>query len=160
MAVLFGEFDTRLDSKNRVAIASSIREQISPDEDGRDFIMILGPDRHVWLYPELYYRRLLSTMKRTPLPTRESTSLSLFFGMASPAKPDPQGRVVIPPKLRARARLTEEVTVVCNNDHLEVWPREDWDTRVQDGLESYGDMLFQAADRLAESMNGPQDVRP
>ena len=152
MALLFGEIETKVDAKHRLAIGLAFRELLHPEQDGRDFIMILGPDRHLWLYPELYYRRLLRTMRRSPLPTRDSAHFNLFFGMAALVRPDAQGRVVIPPKLLSRANTSESVTVVGNDDHLEIWPTDEWERHVEEGLKTYGEMLFQAAERMnAES---------
>ena len=148
MALLIGESETTIDGKHRLAIGYAFREQIDADQDGKDFIAILGPDRHLWLYPDRYYRRLLSTLKRSALPTRESAHLNLFFGMARVVKPDAQGRVVIPPKLISRVTLSKEVTVVGHDDRLEVWPRDEWEKHVDEGMETYAEMLYQAADRL------------
>ena len=70
MALLIGEFETTIDAKHRLAIGSAFRDQISPEEDGENFIFILGPDRHLWLYPGRYYKRLLEALKRSPLTRR------------------------------------------------------------------------------------------
>ena len=39
---------------------------------------------------------------------------------------DRQGRVLIPPLLRARAHLDTEVVILGVNDHLEIWSQERW----------------------------------
>lgn len=156
MALLIGEFETTIDAKHRLAIGSAFRDQISPDEDGENFVLILGPDRHIWLYPDRYYKRLVATMKRSPLPRRESAHFNLFFGMARVVKPDSQGRIVIPPKPLSRAVIADRVTVVGNDDHMEIWPEVDWEAHVEAALPRYGEMLYEAADRLsaAETDNG------
>lgn len=149
MALLIGEYEATIDSKRRLAICSAIRDQVVPDDDGENFILVLGPDRHLWLYPDRYYRRLLATMKRSPLPSRHQRKMDLFFAMARILKPDAQGRVVLPEKTMQRAMVSNEVTLVGNNDHIEIWPREDWERRVEEELASYGEMLYEAADLLA-----------
>lgn len=146
--MLIGEFETTIDGKHRLAIGSAFRDQINPDEDGHSFVLILGPDRHLWLYPDRYYRRLLATMRRSPLPRRDSAHFNLYFGMARMVKPDAQGRVVIPPKPLSRAMSAEKVTVVGNDDHLEIWPTDEWESHVEAGMANYGEMLYEAADRL------------
>ena len=148
MALFVGEFEQTIDAKHRLAIGSALREQIVPKEDGKDFILMLGPDRHLWLYPDQYYRRLLATLKRSPLPSREHRKIDLFFAMARFLKPDTQGRIVLPEKSMARAVICDCVTLVGNNDHIEIWPTDEWERRVAAELDSYGEMLYEASDRL------------
>ncbi len=148
MALLVGEFDTTIDAKHRLAINSALREQIDPDDDGRHFILVLGPDRHLWLYPDAYYRRLLSTMKRSPLPDRQTRRIDLLFAMARVVKPDAQGRIVLPEKSMQRSNLQSDVTLVGVYDHIEIWPSQQWQEHVEKALPDYGEMLYEAADRM------------
>ncbi|MBS3734982.1 MAG: hypothetical protein KGY99_08640 [Phycisphaerae bacterium] len=149
MAFFVGEFEQTIDGKRRLAISSGLRESIEPDEDGTNFILILGPERHLWLYPDAYYRRLMATMRRSPLPSREQRKIDLLFAMARLVKPDGQGRIVIPERSAGRADIAERVTLVGMRDHIEIWPADQWNTRVDAGLATYGEMLYDAADRLA-----------
>src|SRR6056297_1508774 len=99
MATFVGEFEQSIDdAKHRLAICSALREQIDAEEDGKNFILVLGPDKHLWLYPDKYYRRLLASLKRSPLPDRQTRKIGLLFAMARVVKPDSQGRIVLPEK--------------------------------------------------------------
>ena len=148
MALFVGEFETSIDPKHRLAIASEFREQIVPEQDGDGFILTLGPDRHLWLYPSAYYARLLASLRHSPLPNREDRKLTMFFGVARNVKPDSQGRIVLPEKSMSRAVIAENVTVVGNDDHLEIWPTEEWEKLVKDTMPFYGDFLYEASARL------------
>lgn len=154
MALLFGEFEQTIDAKHRLAISSALREQIVADEDGKDFILVLGPDRHLWMYPDLYYRRLLATLKRSPLPDRATRKIDLLFAMARPIKADSQGRVVLPEKSMQRAVVGEQVTLVGVFDHIEIWPSQEWERHVQESLPSYGEVLYDAAERAGGGSGG------
>ncbi|MFA6134899.1 MAG: hypothetical protein WC869_12865 [Phycisphaerae bacterium] len=147
MALFFGEFEQSIDAKHRLAISSALREQIVPEEDGKDFILVLGPDRHLWLYPDLYYRRLLATLKRSPLPDRQTRKIDLLFAMARPIKADAQGRVVVPEKSMQRAVVSEQVTLVGVFDHIEIWPSQEWERHVAEALPSYGEVLYEASEQ-------------
>ena len=151
MALFVGEFEQVIDAKHRLAISAALRDQIVPKQDGSSFILVLGPDRHLWLYPDLYYRRLLETMKQSPLPSRDQRKIDLFFAMARMLKPDAQGRVVLPEKSMQRAVVSEKVTLLGVKDHIEIWPSDEWERRVEAELPHYGEMLYEAADRLSES---------
>lgn len=155
MALLIGEFEQTIDAKRRLAISSALREEISPEEDGASFVLVLGPDRHLWLYPDLYYRRLLATRKRSLLPDRQSRRIDLLFAMARIVKPDSQGRIVLPEKSMQRAIVSDRVMLVGQDDHIEIWPAEQWEQHVEQSLPTYGEALYEAADRLAAE-SGPE----
>ena len=82
MALFVGEFDIVIDAKHRLAIPASLRDQMVPAEDGKNFYLVLGPDRHLCLYPDVYYRRMLQPVQRSPLPSRDSRKFDLLFAMA------------------------------------------------------------------------------
>lgn len=155
MALFVGEFDQAIDEKRRLAISSALREQIDPAVDGEGFILTLGPDRHLWLYPDKYYRQLAATLKRSPLPTRNGQKLGLFFALARYLKPDAQGRVVLPEKSMQRAVVDEQVVLVGHDDHIEIWPGKQWEAFVDEHLPTYGDALLDAGEAMSEGP-GPQ----
>jgi len=152
MVLFVGEFEVGIDTKHRMPIPAALREQIVPEEDGRNFILVLGPDRHLWLYPDLSYRRLLATLKRSPLPDRRSRRIDLLFAMARIVKPDKQGRIVLPDKSMQRAKINSSsvVTLVGGFDHIEIWPKDEWEQHVAEGLPTYGEELYEAGDRLSD----------
>lgn len=156
MALFVGEFEQSIDSKHRLAICSALREQIDPKEDGDDLFLVLGPDRHLWLYPDKYYRHLVATLKRSPLPSRETRKIDLLFAMARVLKPDSQGRVVLPEKSMQRATVAEQVTLVGGGDHIEIWPTDEWEKHVADALPSYGDVLYQTAETMGTDSTSHQ----
>ena len=146
MALFLGEHEQQIDAKRRLAIGAKLREHVNCDEDGRNFIVVLGPDRHLCLYPDLYYRRILQPLQRGPLPSRSSRRYDLLFAMARVLKPDAQGRVVLPEKSMQRAIVSDRVTLVGKGDHIEVWPAEEWERYVEQALPRYGEDVLDAAD--------------
>ena len=155
MPFFTGEHETAIGAKRRLAISSALRDEQQP-EDGEQFYLVLGPDKHLWLYPDGYYRKLASSMKRSLLPSRQISKMSLFFAMARLLKPDSQGRVVLPEKSLQRASMEkiEKVTLVGKGDHVEVWPTDEWEQHVDGSMASYEDMLYEAAEKLdVESQN-------
>ncbi len=149
MALFVGEFNQAIDAKHRLAIPSALREQIDTDRDGRDFYLILGPDRHLWLYPDQEYRRLLTSLQPSPLPTRRNKKFDLLFALARVLKPDAQGRVVLPEKSMQRAIISDSITLVGKGDHIELWPTEDWERYVEQALPSYGEDVLDAGDGIS-----------
>ena len=152
MALFVGEFDQTIDAKHRLAIPAPLREQIVPEEDGKNFYLILGPDRHLWLYPDQYYRRMLEPHRRSPLPSRRAQKLDLLFALARVVKMDAQGRVVLPEKSMQRATISDCVTLVGKGDHIELWPTEEWERHVEQALPRYGQDVLDAGDGLESSV--------
>ncbi|MBS3820431.1 MAG: division/cell wall cluster transcriptional repressor MraZ [Planctomycetes bacterium] len=153
MPFFTGEHETAIGAKRRLAINSALREEQDP-EDGEQFYLVLGPDKHLWLYPDGYYRKLASRMKRSLLPSRQVHKMSLFFAMARLLKPDSQGRVVLPEKSLQRAGLdkVEMVTLLGKGDHIEIWPTDEWEQVIDEAMPNYGEMLYEAADLLDGEM--------
>ncbi len=149
MPFFTGEHEQTIGAKRRLAINSALREEQRP-EDGEQFYLVLGPDKHLWLYPDEYYRRLASSMKRSLLPSRQVAKMSLFFAMARLLNPDAQGRVILPEKSLRRAGMenVEAVTLVGKGDHIEIWPTDEWERFMDQAMPSYEDMLYEAAERL------------
>jgi MraZ protein len=155
MALFVGEFDQSLDDKRRLAVPAPLRDQIDPSVDGEGFFLVLGPDRHLWLYPDRYYRQLMATLKRSPFPTRSGRKTSLLFAMARQLKPDKQGRVVLPEKSMDRAAIDAAVTLVGHDDHIEIWPRDQWERFVDEQFPTYGDTLLDMGEALASDGSDP-----
>jgi len=132
MKALIGNFDARVDSKRRVAVASGIREQISAP-DGENFVVVPDPDpegdreRYLWLFPDLYFRQLASSMRRSALTVEQQRGLDRWLAIAQVVKPDGQGRVVIPERSIKYAVVAEEVKLSCSKNHIEIWPRDKWE---------------------------------
>jgi len=145
-----GEFDQKIDDKNRLSVSSALRDLMSSETDGTNFFLVLGKDGHLWLYPDRYFMKLMSRMKRSSLPSGEREKVDLWFASARQVKPDSQGRVVLPEKSMQRATIDREVTLVGNRDHIEIWPTAEHEARMAGDWNGLVDMLDAAADDLAE----------
>jgi MraZ protein len=89
-------------------------------------------------------------MKRSPLPDRDSRRIDLLFAMARLVKCDAQGRIVLPEKSMERAVVAADVTLIGQNDHIEIWPSEEWNKHVEESLPQYGEMLYEAARKFGQ----------
>lgn len=156
MALILGEFGQTIDEKRRLALPAALREGIDPETDGKAFILVLGAQRRLWLYPDLYYRRLANRIKRSPFPTREAEKLSLFFAMARYVKPDSQGRVVLPEASVQRAQIGEKVMLVGQHDHIVIWPAEQWERNLADRMATYEDALEEMNRQLGPEQDDSQ----
>ncbi len=112
MPYFVGGYPQKIDEKNRLAICSALRELMNPETDGSNFFLVLGKDSRLWLYPESYFKRLISKMKRSSKPAAERDALDAWFASARLVKPDSQGRVVLPEPILSQANVPSDVTLV------------------------------------------------
>lgn len=146
-----GEFEQTIDDKRRLSISNALRELMNSDTDGTSFFLVLGKGGHLWLYPDRYFKRLMTKMKRSSLPVDEREKIDLWHAMARLLKPDSQGRVVLPEKSMQRAVIDKNVTLVGNRDHIEIWPTAEHEKRLPSDWSGLDELLDGAADQLSES---------
>ncbi|HUU23135.1 MAG TPA: hypothetical protein VM389_11440 [Phycisphaerae bacterium] len=150
MPFFVGEFKQTIDAKHRMVIPMGLRERMDPEKDGKQFLLVLAEDGHLWLYPDKAYRRVLERLDPSKLPDREAGENRLVFATARVVKPDKQGRVVLPEESIERGKLSPSVTLVGVFDHIEVWPRDEWEQHLAERLPEYGEVLARAAKKLRD----------
>lgn len=145
--VLTGEFELNVDDKNRLLIPSEVRRSINQAEHGDGFFVVIGINRRPWLYSERYYENLVSAAPADITPEQDLLAFDQWhFALASRVEPDGQGRLLLPQKILKRAAIQKEVTLIGVRDHLEIWNRADWETRLEE-LERRGPEIAIAAKR-------------
>jgi division/cell wall cluster transcriptional repressor MraZ len=154
MKALIGNFDARVDAKRRVALACGIREQISSG-DGENFVLVPDPDpaegrdRYLWMFPDVYFRRLASSMKRSGLTPEQQQGFDRWLAIAQIVKPDGQGRVVLPESSIKYAVVGEEIKLSCSGNHIEIWPRDKWEAQYETEATLPRSVFDLATDELA-----------
>ena len=56
------------------------------------------------------------------------------FAMTSLLEMDKQARVLLPDKILQRTGIGREISMIGVRDHLEIWNRADWETRIAELL--------------------------
>ena len=126
MRIFIGQHDRAIDSKNRLQIPSQFRAAIDPAQGGAGFYVTLGESpRTLSIYPERYFEELAGRVETEYMPGEESRRFELqFYALASHVVMDGQGRIVLPDKLRRKARLEGDVCLVGQKHRIDVWDRE------------------------------------
>src|SRR5436189_2076075 len=146
--VLFGEYELMVDDKNRLPIPAAIRKVIDPEVYGEAFFLVVGQNRKPWLYPKRYYEDLVNQVPADMTPEEDSLAFDqMNFALAMPLEWDAQGRILISEKMLRRTGLNREITLIGVKDHLEIWNRNDWETR-RDELLSRGLDVAQRAKQV------------
>lgn len=121
--MLIGTYEHNMDDKNRTFIPSKMR-----DELGDRFIIAKGIDNCLSMYSLSEWSKFLSKFEN--FPAAKVRNLKLYFcGGAAEVKPDSQGRVVIPQKLKEHAGLTKSLVILGAQEHAEIWDSNKWNER-------------------------------
>jgi len=149
MLLLTGEYELNLDGKYRLFIPTRVREQISQEDHGSSFYVVLGVNRIVNIYPDKYYQRIaLAVAPRMVAPDELLAFERINFALAGKVELDRQGRLLLGEKLASRAGIEEQATLIGVRDHLEVWPREQWDRYMSEHLPMHEQVLLQLREEV------------
>lgn len=124
---MWGRFEHSLDDKGRVIVPQKFREKL-----GEEFVLTIGPGRHVRIYPlliwEVMEEQLVSADMHDEL-DENAIFLQRMFGNCEFAGPDQQNRLSIPRHLREWAGLREgeAAIIVGSGTRVELWSRANWD---------------------------------
>jgi MraZ protein len=142
--MLLGQHEHSLDDKNRLTLPVKLREQL-----GEDVVVTRGMDGCLYVYARAAFdERAAEIGSLGGLSAAERSMQRLFFATSVAAGLDKQGRMVIPSTLLDGIGIGREVTVAGVGDHLEIWDRAAWRTKLQEMEGSAEDVAEQLADRI------------
>jgi MraZ protein len=145
MLLLTGEYQHVVDDKGRVLVSNKLRNQIDAEEHGANFYLVLGANGILCLYPEKDFERLvLSVAPGATAPDEAVAFERISFAMSSKIELDNQGRLLLNERLRKRAGLKEDITLVGVRDHIELWNTQDWEQYLNDHMPQYQQQMTQA----------------
>jgi MraZ protein len=145
MLLLTGEYQHVVDDKGRVLVSNKLRNQIDADDHGVSFYLISGANGILCLYPEKCFEQLvLSVAPGATAPDEAVAFERISFAMTSKIELDNQGRLLLNERLRKRAGLKEDITLVGVRDHIELWNTQDWEQYLNDHMPQYQQQMTQA----------------
>lgn len=106
------------------------------------------------MYPEKYFERIaLAVAPGSTAPDEAVTFERMSFALASKIELDNQGRLLLNEKLRKRAGLKDDVTLVGVRDHIELWNSQDWEQYLNDHMAQYQKQMTQARQTLLQKQS-------
>jgi MraZ protein len=119
-----GEFRHTVDAKGRLIVPARLRDEIQDDS----VVLVMSPEGCIDLWSGEhwagYEAKLLEQRQANP---DARNVVRRIAASAHPDRIDRQGRMNIPPHLRAHAAIEREVLVVGSLDHAEIWSPERWE---------------------------------
>jgi MraZ protein len=120
--MFIGEYHHSMDDKGRLALPTKFRAAL-----GEGCVVTRGIDQCLSVYALSEWQVLADKVANLPLAQEASRAFSrLMLSGAMDAKPDKQGRVLVPDYLRDYAKLGKDVVVVGLYNRLEIWSEEAW----------------------------------
>lgn len=122
MPLFMGEYNHTIDAKGRIIVPSKFREAL-----GEEFVVTLGLDGCLFLYPNEEWQSFVTQLKALP-GNKEARQLQRYFmAGAATCEVDKQGRILIPAKLREQASLHKDIVFVGVLHKIEIWDKVKWE---------------------------------
>jgi MraZ protein len=120
--VFLGTHSPRLDDKGRIILPAKFREELASG-----LVLTRGQERCIYVFSEREFGRIHEQMREAPISSKQTRDyIRVFLSGASDEVPDKQGRVTIPPALRAYAGLDRELAVIGAGSRAEIWDARAW----------------------------------
>ncbi len=140
MATFRGSYRHAIDHKGRISVPARFRKALSGKASDA-FVIVRGLETCVAIYPGDEWRRMEERLRSRSFYDETNRRFLRTMTMDSDdATLDAQGRVAIPPRLLAHARLTKDAMVNGVIDHLEIWDPAQFEEYLKSSSRSYEDM--------------------
>ena len=139
MRIFTGQHERNIDGKNRVQLPQQFRTAVDPEQDGEGWYVTLGHHRGTLsLYTAKTFEERAAALKTEDMSDEDALRFELqYFGMAEFVESDKQGRIILPVRLKEKARLAKDVYLVGQKIRIDIWNREEFDRHL--GIDWEGD---------------------
>jgi MraZ protein len=125
-----GQSVSKLDAKGRLRIPTKFREVLRQHYTDALIVSILGGCL-VAYPPEVWEERIESKVENfSPVDPQQREFMRYFISSAEECAFDNQGRILIPPLLRTRAKVGQEVILVGLLNSFEIWDVKAWNAQL------------------------------
>jgi MraZ protein len=116
-----GSVEHSLDDKGRLVVPARFRERLGSGF----FVTIAEPDPCLALYPASIWNEFSARLEAAPVKdARYRAFVRHLFAHTEELSCDNQGRLVLPPVLRAWAQIEKDVTSIGTLTRVEVWAKD------------------------------------
>ncbi len=119
MYQFLGEYELKVDAKNRIALPATLRKQF---EDMNHFVISRALDKCLNFYPIDAWREVEAELdKLNPFVKKQRDFARFVRGGATEVMLDNQGRMVLPKRLMGYAGIESELILLGNGNLFEMW---------------------------------------
>lgn len=117
-----------IDEKNRMIVPSKLRAEL-----GARCILTKGLDKCLYIYTTEDWANQMDKMAKLPeSDPKVRAFIRHFCANAAECEFDKQGRIVIPPVLKAYANIEKELVTMGAMSKIEVWSKDIWESPEND----------------------------
>jgi len=119
--MLWGSYPAKIDEKSRLRLPAKFRRDL-PETVDNEYYITSYDGKCARIYPVPVWDQIAKKLQEPPRMDPVKMKLQRitdFYGSMS--EMDPQGRILLPPRLRESAQLSGDVVVYGRQDHLEIW---------------------------------------
>lgn len=134
--MFLGTHHPRLDDKGRLFLPAKFRDELA-----EGLVITKGQEHCLYVWPKSEFLRVTEALRQASITNKAVRDYGrVFFASGHDDAPDKQGRIVVPPALRAYADLTRDCTVVGANSRVEIWDSAAWERYLTDQEQSFADV--------------------
>jgi MraZ protein len=134
--VFLGTHTPRLDDKGRLILPAKFRDELA-----EGLVVTKGQERCLYIWPIAEFGRITEQMRLAPVTSKGPRDfMRVLFAGASDEVPDKQGRITVPPALRAYAGLDRDCVVIGANSRVELWDAQAWDRYLAAQEQAFSDL--------------------
>lgn len=120
--MLIGEYSHSIDAKGRIMMPAKLRCDM-----GDKFILTTGLDGSLFGFSMTEWTKFEEKLKALPITNKAArTFVRFFLSGATECELDKLGRFLIPSKLREKANLVKDVTIIGTGTRIEIWNTDNW----------------------------------
>jgi MraZ protein len=141
MARFRGRFDYCLDEKGRINIPAKFRKALNPSAD-ETFVICRSPGGCLRAYAQDAWNIYEDELANRPQTPETLEHRRLLYNSISDSTLDAQGRIMLTPQQIKLIGLSKNVTLVGQNEYLEIWDTAAFDQRYSKGADDDFDRVF------------------
>src|SRR3569833_871094 len=136
MANFLGEFECKLDVKNRLMIPSALKKQL-PEADKEGLVINRGFEKHLVIYTRHERDKKVDDLSKLNSYEKKTRDFIRYFTRgASELTLDAAGRVLLPKALLEYAGIEADVVLACQFNKIEVWAQSAYDAQMDNEPEN------------------------
>lgn len=134
--MLVGSYNHKLDGKGRTVLPARFRGEL-----GNSVVATIGFDHCIALYSNSQWEAFIGKVKDLPAFKKKTREFRrVLFSMATEQEIDAAGRILIPSILREYAGADQDITIIGQEDHVEIWDSRRLEEDRSALLSEFGDL--------------------
>lgn len=126
--VFTGQHQLTIDEKGRLAIPARFRAQLE-ERCRNQLVITIGPNPCLEIFPLPEFERIVADIQQMEDRDVAERLKQVIVGFAVDTEMDKQGRILLPPQLRKRARLDGSAMLMGQHTRFDLWSLPEWEAR-------------------------------